>query len=696
MNNKMTNSFKKKNSFKQKKNKYYMNLPLIKRSNNNIRNKQINEARLEEHYKSKMSINDKFLYNSFEKNSKRIDKNILHSTINKISNFVDVSREIKNGKMRMKNNIYSKISNMSLFQDHKSNNSDSFNITKGGNTNRNHLIKKNGNGNYKDNFSFLTQRKQFINILNKQRLKNPSKEKNNSFHKYNQKNNLYFRLMENGKRKDYIQSRNIRYIYPNKNNNYLTTEVSNRSRKIIKDNQFMSDKREFKTFAKNSKSKEKKRIPQIIKKNYKNSKINNKKNLSISQSININKTYKDSVPMKTLVLDLDETLIFTSFQPSINTDLCFEIDLNNEDNNNSKLKHTRLNSLRKINNIMTKVYLSKRPYLEQFLLELYPFYEICIYSASSENYASSIIDIIDTKKVIKKRFFRNDCIHLNNSETFSYIKDLEKLEKNYNDIVIIDDNVSSFILQKENGIPIKSWRGDKKDIELLKLIPILKNLSGFYDVRTEIKQFVINKTFIWIQGINWLFNNCLSYSYINEIIKIMEFDQIPIADKLLYYFTEGKFYNNINFNESYIDNNYNYNNMSVNQMSLKQKNNGNFTIHKGNKSYEKRKRGKSANFNNTINDSNNNNKHICNLKFSINEKLRQRLKISNQIFNRRKSRSKSAFQNKDFENDKCFTNKIMESLRKKKLKIKNINIYPFSNNNNIKRRGKNSYSISYS
>jgi len=692
MNNKMTNSLKERNSSKQKQNKI-MNLPLIKRSNNNIGNKQKNEARIEEHHKSKMTINDKFLYSSLEKNSKRIDKNILHSTVNKISNFVEASREIKNNKMKAKNNIYSKISNISLFQDHKSNNSDSFNISKGGNTNRNHLYKKTGNVNDKDNFSFLTQRKQFINILNKQRIKKSSKENSGSFHKHNQKNNLYFRLIENGKRKDYIQSRNIRYIYPRKNNNYLTTEVSNRSRKIIKDNQFLSDKTGFKTFAKNSKSKEKKRIPQLFKKNYKNTKINNKKNLSISQSINISKTYKDSAPIKTLVLDLDETLIFTSFQPSINTDLCFEIDLNKEDKNNSKLNHSRLNSLRKITNPLTKVYLSKRPYLEQFLLELYPFYEICIYSASSEIYASSIIDIIDTKKVIKKRFFRNDCIYLNNSETFSYIKDLEKLEKNYNDIVIIDDNVSSFILQKENGIPIKSWRGDKKDIELLKLIPILKNLSGFYDVRTEIKQFVINKTFIWIQGINWLFKNCLSYSYINEIIKIMEFEQIPIADKLLFYFTEGKFYNDINFknNEGYIDNNYNYNNMSVNQISTRHKNNINFFIHKDTKSYEKRKRGKSANFNNTMNDTNNNN--ICNLKFSINKNLRQRLKINNQIINRRKSRSKSAFQNKDFENDKFFTNKLMESLKKKKLKIKNININPF--NNNFKRRGKNSYSISY-
>lgn len=89
MNNKMTNSFKKKNSFKLKQNKNYMNLPLIKRSNKNIGNKQKNEARLEDHHKSKMSFNEKFLYNSFEKNSKRIDKAILHSTINKINNFVD-------------------------------------------------------------------------------------------------------------------------------------------------------------------------------------------------------------------------------------------------------------------------------------------------------------------------------------------------------------------------------------------------------------------------------------------------------------------------------------------------------------------------------------------------------------------------------------------------------------------------------
>jgi hypothetical protein len=323
-----------------------------------------------------------------------------------------------------------------------------------------------------------------------------------------------------------------------------------------------------------------------------------------------------------------------------------------------------------------------------------------VFSASSEKYALPIIDIIDSKKVITKKFFRDDCLHLNNSENFSYIKDLEKIDKNYNDIIIIDDNVSSFVLQKENGIPIKSWRGDKEDIELLKLIPILKNLSGFYDVRTEIKQFVINKTFIWFQGIKWLLNNCLSYTYMKEIIEVMKIDHIPIADKLFQYFTEDKVNNSINSNNSNNNDSYlgkNFNKMSINNLSLKQYNNLQKInlIKKQKISIEKRKRGKSVNFNNE-----NDNKQSINLKFTINNneiKQKSKSKINNHIFNRRRNRSKSEFQNKDLKNEKCITNKILENLKKKRLKLKNINNSK-QNNKDIyifKRREKNSYSMSY-
>ena len=692
--NKMTNSIKKNNYSRQK---HYINLLLMKKPKNNNEAKIKNGAKLELLHKPKKSVNMQCFNTSLEKISKALDKNSFHSTIHKINNFKDFSNEIKKTKMKIKKNIYPKISKVtsSFCKENKKSNNDPLYLFKGGTTNRNNFFRKKESSIEKDNFSSLTQRQQFIDKLNKQRIFNSAKEKNNSFLKNNKKNNLYLRIMENRKKRE---SRNNRYISPNNNNNnnnninsnYLVTEVSDKKKKKINVNYSLLNRKKLKNSTNNSINKEKKKTPDIIKKNY----INHN-SLNIYHSIKKNKNSHESIRIKSLVLDLDETLIFTSFQPLINSDICFEIDLGIDEQNNSKAKNSKIYSLRKMPKISKTIYLSKRPYLELFLSELYPFYEICVFSASSEKYASPIIDIIDTKKVITKKFFRKDCLHLNNSETFSYIKDLEKIDKNYNDIIIIDDNVSSFVLQKENGIPIKSWRGDQEDIELLKLIPILKNLSGFYDVRTEIKQFVINRTFIWFQGIKWLLNNCLSYTYMKEIIEVMKIDQIPIADKLFHYFTEDKVNNSINSNnnDSYIGKNFNK--MNINSFSLKQNNLQNLNLNKKQKnSIEKRKRGKSANFNN-VND----NKQINNLKFNINNneiKRKSKSKINNHIFNRRKNRSKSAFQNKDLESEKCITNKILENLKKKRLKIKNIkNLKKNNNDIYIFKRRKNSYSISY-
>ena len=665
--NKKANSIKKKNYSKQN---HYINLLLMKKQKNKNETKIKNGAKVELYHKPKKSINEQCLYTSFEKFSKTYDKNSLQSTVHKIDNILDFSNEIKKTKRKIKNNLYPKISNVpsSFCKEIKKSNNDSLYLFKGGTTKRNYFFRKKENSIDKDNFSSLTQRHQFIDKLNKQRIYNSAKEKNNSFLKNNKKNSLYLRIMENRKKR---QSRNIRYISPNNNNiknKYLVTEVSDKKKKKINDNYSLLNRKKLKNSVNNSLNKEKKKTPDIIKRNY----INHN-SLNICHSIKKNKNSNESIKIKSLVLDLDETLIFTSFQPLINSDICFEIDLNIDDLNNSKTKNNKIYSLRKMSKISKTIYLSKRPYLDLFLSELYPFYEICVFSASSEKYALPIIDIIDSKKVITKKFFRDDCLHLNNSENFSYIKDLEKIDKNYNDIIIIDDNVSSFVLQKENGIPIKSWRGDKEDFELLKLIPILKNLSGFYDVRTEIKQFVINRTFIWFQGIKWLLNNCLSYTYMMEIIEVMKIEKIPIADKLFHYFIEDKVINSINSNnnDSYIGKNHNK--MNINNLSLKQYNNlQNININKKQKkSIKKRKRGKSANFNN-VND----NKQTNNLKFSNNNneiKQKSKSKINNYIFNRRKNRSKSTFQKKDLESEKCFTNKILENLKKKKLKIKNIN-----------------------
>ena len=702
----MSESVTKKNSYKKDQIRYFTNWASTKKSLNNIENKQKNWKKLKSNLKSKKSLNEQGLSTSFDKFSKTIDKNSYYTTTHKNNNLEHLSKKIKKNKLKIKNNLFSNISNMTLsfHQKNKEIFSNSFLINKGDVTNRNmyfNLIKKNENVNDKDkdNYSYLTERQKLNNeIVYKRKILNSTNEKHNSFNKYSQKNNLYTKLIENGKKKDHFQSRNIRYVSPNSNNNiYLTNVGQNKSKKIFKENQ-LSEIKAYKTLNHSIVS-EKKITPDIKRRRYNLNNYYN--NISYNNDVNKNEISKNkSSRMKTLVLDLDETLIFTSFEPSNNCDLCFEIDLNI----NEPSKFNKVNSLIKKQKILTKVYLSKRPHLDKFLSELNPFYEICIFSASSQKYASYIIDIIDKNRIISKKFFRDDCIHLDNSETFPYIKDLEKINKNYNDIIIIDDNFSSFILQEENGIPIKPWRGDKNDIELLKLIPILKNLSGFYNVRTEIKKFVKNRTFIWFQGIKWLCNNCLSYSYIKEMIKIMKIDQIPLADKILYFFIEGE-NSNSNSNNNSSNNNNNsclesendLNKLYENSIST-QSNFGNYNIinQKIQKQIEKRKRGKYINFNN-IND----NKQTFNIiNYSlINTKNRSKNKevVNNSMYNKKKSTSKPILNKKDKENEKnYYTNKIKERIKKKNFKMNNTNnfktnnigIYPCSS---MKKKDKNSF-----
>ena len=702
----MSESVTKKNSYKKDQIRYFTNWASTKKSLNNIENKQKNWKKLKSNLKSKKSLNEQGLSTSFDKFSKTIDKNSYYTTTHKNNNLEHLSKKIKKNKLKIKNNLFSNISNMTLsfHQKNKEIFSNSFLINKGDVTNRNmyfNLIKKNENVNDKDkdNYSYLTERQKLNNeIVYKRKILNSTNEKHNSFNKYSQKNNLYTKLIENGKKKDHFQSRNIRYVSPNSNNNiYLTNVGQNKSKKIFKENQ-LSEIKAYKTLNHSIVS-EKKITPDIKRRRYNLNNYYN--NISYNNDVNKNEISKNkSSRMKTLVLDLDETLIFTSFEPSNNCDLCFEIDLNI----NEPSKFNKVNSLIKKQKILTKVYLSKRPHLDKFLSELNPFYEICIFSASSQKYASYIIDIIDKNRIISKKFFRDDCIHLDNSETFPYIKDLEKINKNYNDIIIIDDNFSSFILQEENGIPIKPWRGDKNDIELLKLIPILKNLSGFYNVRTEIKKFVKNRTFIWFQGIKWLCNNCLSDSYIKEMIKIMKIDQIPLADKILYFFIEGE-NSNSNSNNNSSNNNNNsclesendLNKLYENSIST-QSNFGNYNIinQKIQKQIEKRKRGKYINFNN-IND----NKQTFNIiNYSlINTKNRSKNKevVNNSMYNKKKSTSKPILNKKDKENEKnYYTNKIKERIKKKNFKMNNTNnfktnnigIYPCSS---MKKKDKNSF-----
>ena len=57
------------------------------------------------------------------------------------------------------------------------------------------------------------------------------------------------------------------------------------------------------------------------------------------------------------------------------------------------------------------------------------------------------------------------------------MKDLSKLGRDLNKIIIVDNMKQNFKLQKENGIFIKNFYGDKNDSTLIELLPILLEIA---------------------------------------------------------------------------------------------------------------------------------------------------------------------------------------------------------------------------
>ena len=169
---------------------------------------------------------------------------------------------------------------------------------------------------------------------------------------------------------------------------------------------------------------------------------------------------------KTLVLDLDETLVHSSMKPFPNK------------------KNIILNIF--INNVLYTIYAIVRPNVGKFLYEMSLYYELKIFTASLSQYSKPLLDILDKNKVITQVLNRESCHFVNGF----YFKDLNLFNKDFKDIIIVDNNPISYAYQKDNGIPISTWIDNPNDNELLKLIPILKYLSNVEDVREVIKNIV--------------------------------------------------------------------------------------------------------------------------------------------------------------------------------------------------------------
>ena len=163
----------------------------------------------------------------------------------------------------------------------------------------------------------------------------------------------------------------------------------------------------------------------------------------------------------TLVLDLDETLI------------CFI------PNPEEECKGT----------------LKFRPGLTDFLLAVKEKYEVVTFTSATKEYADPIENAIEQNtKYFDARLYRHHTIIYEND----FVKDIKRIGRPLDKIIIVDNMPQNFRLQKENGIVIKAfWGDDIYDNALTSLKEILLKIADeFTDIRkglVKYKDEILNK-----------------------------------------------------------------------------------------------------------------------------------------------------------------------------------------------------------
>jgi len=170
---------------------------------------------------------------------------------------------------------------------------------------------------------------------------------------------------------------------------------------------------------------------------------------------------------KTLIFDMDETLIHCNESPDVPCDVILPIVFPNGE--------------------VVEAGVNVRPYALEILKELSQVYEIVVFTASHACYANVVLDYLDpNEEYIHHRLFRDSCVV---TEEGVHIKDLRVIgNRDLRDVILIDNAAYSFGMQIENGIPIIPFYDNKEDQELLHLIPYLKFLTSVNDLREINKQ----------------------------------------------------------------------------------------------------------------------------------------------------------------------------------------------------------------
>lgn len=125
----------------------------------------------------------------------------------------------------------------------------------------------------------------------------------------------------------------------------------------------------------------------------------------------------------------------------------------------------------------------KRPFADQFFKEISLYYEIVLFSDDVFPVAQDIASKwnLPVTGVLHRDFCYKRREH--------YVKDLSKLGRKLDRVLMIDHDPESFRLQPGNGIVIRPFTGDLADSELADLIDFLKAAALSPDVRQFVAKF---------------------------------------------------------------------------------------------------------------------------------------------------------------------------------------------------------------
>lgn len=154
-------------------------------------------------------------------------------------------------------------------------------------------------------------------------------------------------------------------------------------------------------------------------------------------SYSANSTRSSRLAQKTLVIDLDETLIHSLAKGGrMSSGHMVEVKLNTTVGYGGATLGPQHPIL---------YYVHKRPHCDDFLRKVCNWYNLVVFTASVQEYADPVIDWLEQeRKYFSGRFYRQHCTYRNGA----YIKDLSSVEPDLSKVMILDNSPLSYIFHE--------------------------------------------------------------------------------------------------------------------------------------------------------------------------------------------------------------------------------------------------------